>query len=161
MPVVSSGRLRPSIRRKVVPLLAALAASALVFSACSGDDDESTPASPTAVPVEQVTFMAGFKPQANLPFVGAYIAQEKGYFSDENLDVDIKHVTTPGDNFKFLATGEVQFSTADAATLLEKRAGHPPLDFVSIALIGRRGERGFAVLTDPGIARGLAASAVE
>ena len=151
MPVVSSGRLRPSIRRKVIPLLAALAASALVFSACSGDDDKSTPASPTAAPLEQVTFMAGFKPQANLPFVGAYIAQEKGFFADQNLDVDIKHVTTPGDNFKFLATGEVQFSTADAASLLEKRAGDPPLDLVSIALIGQRGQQGFAVLADSGI----------
>jgi len=142
--------MRPT--RILAQLLVLLATLALTAAACSGDDDKSPPASPTAVPLEHVTFMAGFKPQANLPFVGAYIAQEKGFFAAENLDVDIKHVTTPGDNFKFLATGEVQFSTADAASLLEKRASDPPLDFVSIALIGQRGQQGFAVLADSGIA---------
>ena len=95
--------------------------------------------------------MAGFKPQANLPFVGVYVAQEKGFFADENLQVDIKHVSTPGDNFRFLATGEVQFSTADASSLLEKWAGEPPLPIESIALIGQRGQQGFAVLADSGI----------
>ena len=38
---------------------------------------------------QKVTFMAGFKPQANLPFVAAYVAQEKGYFSDDGLEVEI------------------------------------------------------------------------
>ena len=30
----------------------------------------------------KVTFMAGFKPQANLPFVAAYVAKDKGYFRE-------------------------------------------------------------------------------
>ena len=28
---------------------------------------------------ENIVFMAGYKPQANLPFVSAYVAQEKGF----------------------------------------------------------------------------------
>ena len=36
-----------------------------------------------------MTFMAGFRPQANLPFVGVYVAQEKGFFADEGLDVTL------------------------------------------------------------------------
>ena len=36
--------------------------------------------------LKTVTFMAGFKPQANLPFVAAYVAQEKGYFAEQGLD---------------------------------------------------------------------------
>ena len=95
--------------------------------------------------------MAGFKAQANLPFVGAYVAQEMGFFADENLDVTIDHVATPGDNFRFLATDEVQITTADASALLEHRAGDPPLPLTSIALIGQTGQQGFAVLTDSGI----------
>ena len=113
------------------------------LSACSGDDSDSG--------LDNITFMPGFKAQANLPFVGAYVADKEGYFSEESLDVEIQHVTTPGDNFRFLAAGEVQITTADASALLEHRAGDPPLDLVSIALIGQRGQQGFAVLADSGI----------
>jgi ABC-type nitrate/sulfonate/bicarbonate transport system substrate-binding protein len=113
------------------------------FAACSDDDSDSG--------VDSITFMPGFKPQANLPFVGAYVADREGFFAGENLEVEIQHVTTPGDNFRFLAAGEVQITTADASALLEHRASDPPLDLVSIALIGQRGQQGFAVLADSGI----------
>ena len=45
----------------------------------------------------------------------------------------------------------MQFTTADAATILERRAGDPPLPLAAIALIGQRGQQGFAVLADSGI----------
>jgi ABC-type nitrate/sulfonate/bicarbonate transport system substrate-binding protein len=144
------------IRRYAAYLL--LLALLLALTACS-DDEEGAGATATGeqatetsgTPVK-VTFMAGFKAQANLPFVGVYVAQEQGFFAEENLEVDIQHVTTPGDNFRFLATGEVQFSTADATAVLERRASDPPLPLVSVALIGQRGQQGFAVLADSGIA---------
>ncbi len=150
------------VPQRLLRLLPIVLVAAVVFSAC-GENESETPATPTPAPTgaaspspspgppEKVTFMAGFKPQANLPFVGAYVAQEKGFFAEQNLDVDIRHVSTPGENFKFLAAGEVQFSTADAATVLERRSADPPLPIVSIALIGQRGQQGFAVLADSGI----------
>jgi len=148
-------------RTLILTLLAALLA--VIAFACSDDDDGgdtdattppvSTSEGSTTTPAapDEVTFMAGFKAQANLPFVGAYVAQEKGFFADENLEVDIQHVATPGDNFRLMATGEVQFSTADASALLEKWTGDPVLEIVSIALIGQTGQQGFAVLEDSGI----------
>ena len=42
---------------------------------------------------DKVVFMAGFKAQANLPFVAAYVAEDKGYFEDQGLEVDIKHAS--------------------------------------------------------------------
>lgn len=136
------------------PLLAllALALAAALLASCGDDDDAAPTGSNTSTPApEHVTFLAGFKAQANLPFVGAYVAKEKGFFAANGLDVDIQHVTTPGDNFPLLAAGTVQFSTADAAELLNKRAGDPSLPLVSIALIGQVGQQGFAVLADSGI----------
>jgi ABC-type nitrate/sulfonate/bicarbonate transport system substrate-binding protein len=139
-------------------LCLALLALLLVLTGCSDDDEAgdlsatTEQATETSTAPDKVTFMAGFKAQANLPFVGVYVAQEQGFFADENLEVDIQHVTTPGDNFRFLATGEVQFSTADASAVLERRTGDPPLPLVSLALIGQRGQQGFAVLADSGIA---------
>ena len=71
---------------------------AALLSAC-GDEEQpaatatSTPAATpeaTLAPAS-LTFMAGFKPQANLPFVGAYVAQEKGFFQEQGLDVKIEH----------------------------------------------------------------------
>lgn len=139
-------------------LLAALLLSLVggAAAACGDDDDSGDDATlgdrvgPAPGP-DRITFMPGFKAQANLPFVGAYVADRKDYFRDENLSVKISHVTTPGDNFRFLAANEVQITTADASALLEHRASDPPLDLVSLALIGQRGQQGFAVLADSGI----------
>ena len=142
---------RPHPRLLLAALLPLLAAALLV--ACESDSGGSrtpTPAA-SAAPPDKVTFMAGFKPQANLPFVGAYVAKEKGFFAEQNLDVEIQHVNTPGDNFKFLGLGQVQFSTADAATVIERAGDDPPLGIVAVALIGQRGQQGFAVRADSGI----------
>jgi ABC-type nitrate/sulfonate/bicarbonate transport system substrate-binding protein len=133
--------------------LVTIAAMLVATTACSDNEEDSgnNAGSPTAMPVEKITFVAGFKHQANLPFVGAYVAKEKGFFAEEGLDVEIRDVATPGDNFKFLAANEAQITTADAQVLLERRAGDPALDLVSVALIGQKGQQGFAVLTESGI----------
>jgi ABC-type nitrate/sulfonate/bicarbonate transport system substrate-binding protein len=124
-----------------------------LLAACEDDNGGGgAAASPTARPEpDKVTFMAGFKPQANLPFVGAYVAQKKGFFAEENLEVEIQHVSTPGENFRFVSLGEVQFSTGDAATVIERAGDEPPLGIVAIALVGQRGQQGFAVLADSDI----------
>ncbi|MCA9930744.1 MAG: ABC transporter substrate-binding protein, partial [Anaerolineales bacterium] len=100
--------------------------------------------------LQEMTFMAGFKPQANLPFVGAYVAQEKGYFADEGLNVTIRHSAGGGEHLQLLAAGEVQVTTQDAAVLLQRLAD-PGLPLVSIALIGQRGQQAFVALADSGI----------
>lgn len=97
-----------------------------------------------------MTFMAGFKPQASLPFVGVYVAQEKGFFADEGLTVDIQHSAGGGEHLQLLAAGEVQVTTQDAAVLL-KRRDDPGLPLVSIGLMGQRGQQAFVALADSGI----------
>jgi ABC-type nitrate/sulfonate/bicarbonate transport system substrate-binding protein len=96
-----------------------------------------------APPLRTFHFMAGYKPQANLPFVGAYIAQKKGYFAEQGLDVDITHATGQGEHLKLLLQGSVDVTTAEADAVLARRADDLPV--VSIALLGQRGQRAFAV----------------
>ena len=134
------------LKRRLLASLALLAGAGILFAAC-GDGDGGGDGRGT----DKVTFMAGFQPQANLPFVGAYVAQEQGFFAEQDLEVEIQHVSTAGENFRFLSLGEVQFSTADAATVIERAGDDPPLGVVAIALIGQRGQQGFAVLADSGI----------
>ncbi len=99
---------------------------------------------------EPLIFMAGYKPQANLPFVGAYVAQEKGFFADEGVTVVIKHSAGGGEHLQLLAAGEVDITTQDAAVLLKRRAD-PGLPLVSMGLIGQRGQQAFVALANSGI----------
>jgi ABC-type nitrate/sulfonate/bicarbonate transport system substrate-binding protein len=130
-----------------------LLALALVIAACApsaiGPTPSTTPlasASPTPYPVEQITFMAGFKPQADLPFVGVYVAQEKGYFKAQGLDVTIQHAVS-GEHVQLVATGRVQFSTGTGGDVL-KRVAQADVPLVSIAVIGQRDDQAFAVRAD-------------
>ncbi len=109
--------------------------------------DATTPPADELVPM---TFMAGFQPQANLPFVGAYVADARGYFADRGLDVEIQHSAGGGEHLQLLASGRVQVTTQDAAVLLERRAD-PGLPLVSLALLGQRGQQAFVALADSGI----------
>ena len=123
-----------------------LIALSLIVVACGGGSSPNEDASTTAT--KRLTFMAGFKPQANLPFVGAYVAQEKGFFADQQLEVDIRHAQS-GEHLQLLLAGEVQVATANAAQVVQRNADGLPL--VSIALIGQKSEQGFAVGAGSGI----------
>lgn len=98
---------------------------------------------PTTFP--EIRFMAGYKAQTNLPFVGVYVAQEKGFYQAAGLKVTIQHSTGRGEHVQYLAAGKVDVITADAANVIQRRtvAGVP---LVSIALIGQHGQQAFAAL---------------
>lgn len=115
---------------------------ALLVASCAGSS-----ASPDLTPV---TFMAGFTPQANLPFVGVYVADNLGYFTEVGLDVTIEHSGGGSEHLQLLAAGDVDITTQDAAVMLERRAD-PGLPLVSIGLIGQRGQQAFVALEDSGI----------
>ncbi|HEY9076417.1 MAG TPA: ABC transporter substrate-binding protein [Anaerolineaceae bacterium] len=104
---------------------------------------------PTSAPLKMV-FMAGYKPQANLPFVGVYVAQAKGFFAAQSLEVQIEHSSGKGEHMQLLAAGKIQVTTQDAAVLLQRRAD-PGLPLVSIALLGQRGQQAFAALASSGM----------
>lgn len=116
----------------------------LILSTCA-------PATANPPPEERhLTFMAGFRPQANLPFVGVYVAQEKGFFAEEHLVVDIQHSAGGGEHLQLLIAGKVDITTQDAAVLLKRRAD-PGLPLLSIALIGQRGQQAFVALEESNI----------
>ncbi len=143
-----------SSRSNPPPMLRTLAASAalvvaaaiaLSAAACFGGEGDT---GPTTEP-RRVVFMAGFKPQANLPFVAAYVAQEKGYFAEQGLTVDLRHAST-GEHLKLLLSGDVHFTTAAAASVLKRRSD-PGAPIVAIALFGQKGNQGYMALRDSGI----------
>src|SRR5438876_8186080 len=72
---------------------AAVVLSVIFLSACA------PPAQQPPAP-RIVHFMAGYKPQANLPFVAVYVAQANGYFAQQGLQVDIAHASGQGEHLK-------------------------------------------------------------
>lgn len=120
----------------------AAAVALVVLAACAGGAAEAGG--------EPVVFMAGFSPQANLPFVGVYVADAEGFFAEEGIDVEIRHSAGGGEHLQLLAAGEVDVTTQDAAVLLQRRAD-PGLPLVSIGLVGQTGQQAFVALADSGI----------
>ena len=125
-------------QRKLFSLIALVTLLMVAAAACAQPEPES------------VVFMNGYKAQANLPVVSVYIAQEKGFFAEQGLDVEIHHATS-GEHVQLLMAGDVDFATADAASVLKRRAD-PGLPIVAFALFGQRGQQGFLALKDSGIA---------
>ena len=127
-------------------LIACTAALALVLAgAC---DDGADDGADDGEPLDHVVFMAGYRPQANLPFVAVYLAEARGFFADEGLDVEIRH-SAQGEHLQLLLAGEVDFTTGTAAQSLRQRANGLPVR--AVALFGQRGDQGFVVLADSGI----------
>ena len=151
-PLLPPGKgLRPLHTRLSSPFRLALigALATLALGACGDSTTDAPPAgADTELTPKKLTFMAGFQPQANLPFVGAYVAKEKGFFQELALDVEIRHAQS-GEHLQLLLAGEVQVSTGNGAQILQRN--DQGLEIVSVALIGQRSEQGYAVLANSGI----------
>ena len=111
------------------------------MSGCLADGEETVNGEP-----ENIVFMAGYKPQANLPFVGVYVADNKGYFEEQGLNVDIKH-SASGEHVKLLLSGDIQFSTSDAGSVL-KQTSSSGAPITAVALLGQKGQQGYVALTE-------------
>ena len=112
----------------------------LAWTACSGGDDDE---------LQSITFMAGFRPQGNLPFVAVYVADEQGFFADEGLDVSIQHSSGQDEHVRLLLAREIEFTTGTAAQALRRNVDGNPVQ--AIALFGQRGDQGFVTTVESGI----------
>ena len=76
---------------------------------------------------EETGFYGRVQAAGQPSFVGVYVAQEKGYFRDNALDVDIQHDQTGAQNLQLLLAGQVQVTTANGAQVIQRNAGDLPL----------------------------------
>lgn len=121
-------------------------------SSATAAPTESATAAPTTEPTSEpqsITFMAGFRPQANLPFVAVYVAESEGFFADEGLDVDIQHSSGQDEHLKLLLDGQIQFTTGTAAQVIRRRVDELPVR--AVALFGQRGDQGYIARADSDI----------
>jgi NitT/TauT family transport system substrate-binding protein len=129
--------------------LAMVAAAIVAIAACSPSESASPPANPSAsTPAATAAASPSASPtsiRVRLPgpldgeFAGYIAAQKLGYFSDQNLAVNLQTndpASLPADYYKPGATGP-EFTIADAAPVLAARE-HDGSDLVNIAQIFQR-----------------------
>src|SRR3954451_2434228 len=124
----------PAMRRYRA-LLASVLAVALIGTAAGCSDDKKDPASAAAdaKQADKVTYLTAFGAVGRDAF--AWVAQEKGYFREANLDVTIQLGAATGENLKVLAAGQAQFANLDliGAWILAGKGDYK--DFRTIAAI--------------------------
>jgi ABC-type nitrate/sulfonate/bicarbonate transport system substrate-binding protein len=116
----------------------------LLVLACAPAAPTAGTVAPPPAPPDRMVFMAGYKPQANLPFVAAYVAKDRGYFREQNLDVEIQHSAGQGEHVRLATAGVVQVTTAAGMNVITL-AADPGLPLVAFAVFGQRSDQAFAV----------------
>ncbi|WJY27628.1 ABC transporter substrate-binding protein [Sporosarcina trichiuri] len=120
----------------------------LLLGACGsgggGENAEDTGSSKDSV--KNVRFALDWTPNTN--HTGIYVAQEKGYFKDEGLNVEIIMPGEAGAD-QLVASGKAEFGIGAQEALTEARAADIPI--VSIAALIQHNTSGFASLKEEGI----------
>jgi NitT/TauT family transport system substrate-binding protein len=118
-------------RAGVVAVL--VTALAVALSGCSsGSDSKSTTTGAKGAP-DKVSYITAFGAVGRDAFI--WVAKEKGYFKDANIDLNIQLGAAVGDNLKNLAAGKAQFAALDliGAWILAGKGTFK--DFTTIAVI--------------------------
>ncbi len=115
------------------------------LAACSNNNSKTTQAAKDAE-INKITFVLDWTPNTN--HTGLYIAQEKGYFKDAGLEVEI--IQPPEDGASALvAGGKAQFGVDFQDTIAPGFANNDPLPVTAVAalvqhntsgIISRKGE---------------------
>ena len=138
--------------RRVCRSMALMALSlllAMLLAACG--DEEPTPA-PTMTPtpaLEEVSLALDWFPNSN--HAGFYAAQERGYFRDEGLEVNIYVPANPEDVLKTVGAGRDDFGVSYQAEVLLARGEGVPVK--SVAAMVQHPLNSIMVLTESGITR--------
>lgn len=82
----------------------------------------------------------------NLPF---WVAQEKGYFRDAGLDVELIPFSSAVERDSALTAGKIDGGVGDLLAVASLRNAGTPVKAVSLAMGARPGESRFAVLSSP------------
>lgn len=125
--------------RTRVQILTAMLLVIMIVVACGSEKKEPSP--------DQVTVQLKWINQAQ--FAGFYVAQEQGYYADENISVTLVEGGVGTDPVGQVATGLADFGVDGADRVLASRGQGNPV--VAIAVIFRKDPLAFVAMADSGI----------
>lgn len=117
-------------------LAAGLLATALMgVAGCTSSDDSSSAGSADGGALEKVNYLTTFQNNGRDAF--AFVAQEKGYFKEAGLEVNIQLGKATGENVKQVVAGTVDYSNVDmiGAWILESTTPEYKDQFKTIAAV--------------------------
>lgn len=126
-------------KSKLAMLLSLLSIAALIASACSGGEPDTV----------SVKLALDWYPNSN--HLGLYIAQEKGYFAEENLEVNIYTPVDPSTVLQTVGSGADDFGISYQPDVLLARAQGVPV--VSVAGMVQHPLNSIVALESSGITR--------
>ncbi len=134
----------PSVASAAAPTKAASSAAASTAPAASV-----SAAATTSGGMQKVSVMLDWVPNTN--HTGLYVAQERGYFTEQGLNVEILPLAEGSSVEQIVGNGKVQFGISSSEPLAKARSEGIPI--VSIAPIIQHDTSGFASLKKASIAR--------
>ncbi len=105
-------------------LLAVVMLLGAVLAACADDEDEPASGEP-----DKITIALDWYPWSN--HTGLYLAQENGYFEDENLEVEIYVPGNPEDGLRVVGAGQDEFAISYQTDVLLARGEEIPVQSVA------------------------------
>lgn len=97
------------MKKKTLSLLVSAVMAMSVFAGCGSSDNGTTTTGANSDGKTTVKALGEFDPQISGQQI---IAQEKGFFEEEGLDVDLELLTDPSITTTMIASGEAQFYSA-------------------------------------------------
>jgi len=131
------------------PSVASAAAPTKAASSVSTAPAASVNAATTSGSAQKVSVMLDWVPNTN--HTGLYVAQERGYFKEQGLNVEILPLAEGSSVEQIVGNGKVQFGISSSEPLAKARSEGIPI--VSIAPIIQHNTSGFASLKKANIAR--------
>lgn len=117
-------------RRMRVLAAAALATTLMISSGC-GSDEDSGPGKNGKAP-DKVTYLTGFGTGGHDAF--AWVAKEKGFFTEAGLDVAVS-LGAPATNNQGLLSGKAQFTYSDVTQLMIQTGNNQVTEMRVIAAV--------------------------
>ncbi|MDM4720785.1 ABC transporter substrate-binding protein [Micromonospora sp. WMMA1363] len=130
---------------------ATMAATLALVAACSsGSDSTEDVKGGDGGALEKVTYLTSFGNFGRDSY--AWVAQEKGFFTDAGFDVEIKPGQGTGATIQTIAGGQAQFGPVDLTGGLLQLGNGQAKDFVAVAAIHQRTLTAIATVEGTGIA---------
>ena len=134
--------------KRTLAVLALSLTLVLVLSACSGSDAPTSDTSAAPKPLTQISVSLDWFPWSN--HAGLFIAQDKGYYAAEGLEVDIHPPADPATILTTVAAGRDDFGINYQTGVMIARGQGVPV--VSVAAIVQHPLNSVMTLTESGLA---------